>query len=193
MCTLGYAIGYMFHARYSQITCHHSPCIGKNIWIMDGDVSSSQLQLEAARELLYHFDSPPYDFHKRYFGARTRIIVDPEQLIPSSFAAYHKRGAMVGTQYPFLQHIEGNARRRTVGHHADDWTFFRGRSQKTACDRKERHKPSAATGEGTEIRQMIKLKFSHEHAGEIAIPRRDISFVSLVMEDGALGTTMLGH
>src|SRR5436189_4294119 len=112
MCTLGHAIGYMFYARYSQITCHHFPCIGKDIWIMNGDVAGSQLQLETTRELLYHLDGSPYDFHKRYFGARTRIIIDPEQLIPGSFAADHKRGTMVGTQDPLLQHIVGNAWRR---------------------------------------------------------------------------------
>jgi hypothetical protein len=40
---------------------------------------------------------------------------------------------------------------------------------------------------------MIKLKLSHKRTRKIAISRRNISFVSLVMQDSALGTAMLGY
>jgi len=64
-------------------------------------------------------------------------------------------------------------------------------SRNTACHHKRRDKPCAAAGEGTEIWQMIKLELSHELPRKVSIPRRDISFVSFIMQDRALSITML--
>ena len=190
---LRHPIKHMLNSGISQVPRHHFPSLRKNVRIMNGHIACRQIQLKVSGKRLDHLHGSFHDLYKRYSRPRSRVVVDGKELIAALLPPNDKSRAVVGAKNPLHQHVVRNPGRHMVYHHADGWTFFRRRSQKTACHPKKRHKPCAAACEGTEIWQMIKLKLSHDLAGKIAIPRRDIRFVSVVMHDSALGVTMLEY
>src|SRR4029077_8434986 len=76
MCPIEHPIKYVFDLRVPQISCHHCPCLWKNIGVMNGNITLSQIQAEIRGKLLYHLHRPFYDLHKGDFYSRGGVVVD---------------------------------------------------------------------------------------------------------------------
>src|SRR5438874_10457181 len=66
----------VFDMRIPQVSRNHCPCFWKNIRVMNGTVSSSQIQVQTRGKLLYHLHRLFYDLDKGDFYARRRVVVD---------------------------------------------------------------------------------------------------------------------
>src|ERR1700720_838166 len=119
MCPLGHLIHNMFGTGYPQISCYHLPRLREDIRIVNCDIAPSQIQLELSGKTLDHLHGPLYDFDKGHEFPRRRVVADSKQLVTALLASDQKRGAVVGTEYSFSQHIKGDTRRPAICHDAN--------------------------------------------------------------------------
>src|SRR5438034_10760114 len=119
MCPLRHFIHNMFDMGYMEISCHHLPRLRKDRRIVNDHVITSQIQPELGGKTLNHLHGPLYNLDKGHEFSRRRVVADSKQLVTAFLASEDKRGAVIGTEYSFSQHVEGDARRRAIRHHAN--------------------------------------------------------------------------